>query len=230
MAERCSAAARTADAVRLTTDAVERGVGVLLGADARSAAAAVAALRAADVLADGLAVHGLVIASRTGTDLPGAIAAIAAGDRLGGAWSDYERRAAWEEAEEELAAALRQPHGDRELRLDGVDAPQQAAAAVRSGTAAALVLSPSLAAAQHGLDELQAVVEHRWAARLGRVWGCPVRGLRSEDGTVIQPSTPPPADAGNGPGQADDETGRWESVITRCGTAYLDVLSARSGP
>jgi hypothetical protein len=217
MSEPLTDAALIARAWGRTTAAVERGTAILLGADPARAHAAVNALAAAGVLGDGLAVHALVIAARTGSDVSGAITALAAGERIGGSWSDYELRAAREEGEEELEVALRQPVGDEELRLDGPGAPEAVAGAVRSGRAGSIALNP-LSGGQRGRDALPSVVEHIWAARLGRAWGCAVRPLRPEDAPVLAAEPP------TGP---DEELAGLDLPGTvRCSAAHVDLLAS----
>jgi hypothetical protein len=203
-----------------TSAAVERGVAILLGADPATARGAVAALQEAGALPDGVALHALLVASRTGTDLQGAIAAIAAEGRTGSGWSDYELRAAREEAAEEVAAALGAPIGVVEVRLDGADAPEGAAAAVRAGRAGVLRLAPS-SAQTRGLGALQALVEHGWAARLGTRWGCRVVPVGSGDGAVLaELATAAATVTGAAAGPLDT------AGTSGCSPAYIDLLEA----
>lgn len=81
----------------------EADLAVALGADPDAAAGAVAALRDADLLQHGVLVAATVAAARWGCLAVDAVAHLAAGRRLHGAVSDYELRAAREEAEDELA-------------------------------------------------------------------------------------------------------------------------------
>lgn len=92
-----------------TVPLIEQAVGVLLGAEPGLARDAVAVLLEHDLLGDGLALHALVLASRKGTDPVSAIGLIAERGLTAGDSSDYERRAARAEAQEEAQDALADP-------------------------------------------------------------------------------------------------------------------------
>jgi hypothetical protein len=156
---------------RRTTPAVERGVGVLLGAPPDVAAAAVDAVRSAGRLGEGLALHVLVHAARKGMDAANAVAALAAGAALPGGWSDFELRAAAEEAAEDVAAALRSPRGSAHVDATGDEAPAVVAGALRAGGAGTVLLRPPAAVHADGRPLLAALVDERWVRRLAMAAG-----------------------------------------------------------
>lgn len=77
-------------------------VAIRLGASAADAVAVIERLVAEDMLAHGTATIAAAAASRWGTEPAAALQALAAGRRLGAAFSAYELRTAAEEAEAEL--------------------------------------------------------------------------------------------------------------------------------
>lgn len=150
-----------------TTRAVERAVAVLLGADERTAADAVAALEDAGRIHEGSAVHALVLAARRGTDAATALGELAAGRDPASAWSEFELRIAAEEAADDLATAGRGV-GDL-IELAGPELPVQAARALQHGARGLVLPAPS------GLPSAAQEVELRWIEALAVAIGCEVR-------------------------------------------------------
>jgi hypothetical protein len=186
-----------------TSPGVERGIGVLLGADPHTVGAAVTALLTAGRLGDGLATPALVHAARRGTDVVGAIALIADGAPLPDGWSGYELRSARAEAADDLRSALPTSAGTSVLIPTGPDAPTVLASAVRRAEVGAVHLG---ATAAHALDALtlrRALVDAAWAVRLAELAGVEVRprpGAPADLAAVLDgpgdAPLPPGADAG----------------------------------
>lgn len=212
-------------AASATSPAVERGVGVLLGASRDAAAVAVERLQEAGRLPDGLALVALLHAARRGTDAAGAVAELAAGKPLPEAWSDYELRAAAEEAEEDLRVGLRPPGpGAERIEVAGTEAPLHAAIAVGEGRGSVLVGGAPAGHLLDGLSLRRAVVDHGWVGRLAAAAGWPVVGRDAPGEEALRAVLEGPAGA-PAPAAADGV----DEVVLRS-PAHLALLPPSVGP
>ncbi|HUH08834.1 MAG TPA: hypothetical protein VML96_13620 [Egibacteraceae bacterium] len=152
-----------------TSIAVQWAVARLLGAPREIAGAAAQSLADAGLLRHGIALPALVAAARRGTDPVGGLELLARGERVPSSWSDYEARAARDEALEEAADALRRlPGAERSVTLADGDAPLTAAEALLEGLSHARIAVVAGREADDGAL-LLAVVNEGW---IRAVLGC----------------------------------------------------------
>jgi hypothetical protein len=156
-----------------TSPAIETAVGILLGAAPDTSRAAVGVLLTADRLGTGLALPALLLAARRGTDASGAIAALADGAPVPDSWSDYERRTAEEEADEDLRLSPPAP-GAPLVVCRGPEAPVAAAAAVAGGGGGGLSTDAAVGHLAEGLALRRAFVDAAWIAALASAAGWPL--------------------------------------------------------
>ncbi len=154
-----------------TSPAVERAIGLLLGAPVVVASAAVDRLLTEGRLGEGLATPALLLASRRGVEPAAAVARIVDGAPLPEDWSDYELRSAHAEAAQDVQGVLRAPSAAGDVVAMGSDAPLEVVGAVLEGRGARVLTGVAAAVVEDGLALPRALVDHAFCAELAGAAG-----------------------------------------------------------